>query len=76
MAEAVAKESAIKATIEDIDAAGIAALRKNGSGKLRMFNVWATWCAPCVEEFSDVVGIGTKFAMRDFELITISLDSP
>jgi len=64
------------ATIEGIDAEGVAALRKNGSGKVRLINVWATWCAPCVEEFPDLTAIARKFSRREFELITISLDQP
>ncbi|MBL9131107.1 MAG: thioredoxin family protein, partial [Verrucomicrobiaceae bacterium] len=30
--------------VEAINAAGVAALRKNTTKKLRLFNVWATWC--------------------------------
>lgn len=66
----------IEATIEEIDAAGVAALRKNGTEKLRLINVWATWCVPCVEEFPDLTAISRKFSRREFELITISLDQP
>ena len=62
--------------VETIDAAGVAALRKNGTKKLRLFNVWSTRCVPCVAEFSELVKTARKFAMRDFELITISLDEP
>ncbi|HHY86148.1 MAG TPA: redoxin domain-containing protein [Verrucomicrobia bacterium] len=63
-------------TIETIDAAGIAQLRANPTRKYRLFNVWATWCAPCVEEFPALVEMSRRFDMRDFELITISLDQP
>ena len=66
----------IEATIEEIDAAGVAVLRKNGTEKVRLINVWATWCAPCVEEFPDLTAIARKFSRREFELITISLDQP
>lgn len=37
-------------TIEGIDAAGVAALVRNDSPRVRLINVWATWCVPCVEE--------------------------
>ena len=60
--------------VELINAAGVAALRKNGTKKLRFFNVWATWCGPCVEEFPELVKIARKFGLREFELITISMD--
>jgi thiol-disulfide isomerase/thioredoxin len=62
--------------VELIDKAGIAKLRANTTNKYRVINVWATWCAPCVKEFPDLVEISRKFDMRDFELVTISLDKP
>jgi peroxiredoxin len=62
--------------VAPITAEAVAKLRQNGTGKLRLFNVWATWCAPCVEEFPELVKTSRKFGLRDFELITISLDDP
>jgi len=62
--------------VELIDADGVAALRKNGTKKVRLFNVWATWCGPCVAEFPELVKTARKFGLRDFEFITISLDNP
>jgi peroxiredoxin len=62
--------------VELIDAAGVAALRKNDTKKVRMFNVWATWCGPCVEEFPELVKTSRKFGLRDFEFISISMDDP
>lgn len=62
--------------VEVIDAKGIAALRKNDTKKVRLFNVWATWCGPCVEEFPQLVATSRKFGLRDFEFISISIDDP
>jgi peroxiredoxin len=62
--------------VEMIDAAGVTALRKNGTPRLRLVNVWATSCAPCISEFPELVKTSRKFGMRDFELITISADDP
>lgn len=62
--------------VETIDAAGVASLRKNGTKKVRLFNVWATWCISCVEEFPELAKTARKFGLRDFELITLSLDQP
>lgn len=63
-------------SIEQIDADGIAALRANKTDNYRLFNIWATWCVPCVEEFPDLVSISRQFDMRGFDFITISLDAP
>ena len=62
--------------VETIDAAGVARLRKNGTNKVRMFNVWATWCGPCVQEFPELVKTSRKFGLRNFEFINISMDDP
>ncbi len=62
--------------VELIDAKGVAALRKNDTDKVRMFNVWATWCGPCVKEFPELVKTSRKFGLRNFEFISISEDDP
>ncbi len=63
-------------TMETIDVEGVAALRANPTDKYRLVNIWATWCAPCVEEFPTLVAISRQYDMRNFELITVSLDKP
>ena len=62
--------------LETIDATNVAALVRNDTKKLRLINVWATWCVPCVQEFPDIVSLSHRFANRDFEVITISVDDP
>jgi peroxiredoxin len=59
-----------------IDEKGIRALVKNDGKRLRLINVWATWCGPCVAELPEFVTINRMYRNRDFELITISADSP
>ena len=63
-------------TMDTIDAKGVAALRANDTDKYRLVNVWATWCEPCVEEFPTLVSISRQYDMRNFELVTISMDQP
>lgn len=79
------RESAAKAfenwaretvAVELIDARGIKELVKNGPGKLRLVNVWATWSGPSVKQLKEFVSINRMYRKRDFELITISADSP
>ena len=43
---------------------------------MRLFNVWATTCGPCVAEFPELVTTARKFGLREFELITMSTDDP
>ncbi len=60
--------------LSDIDPAGIKALAKNDTDKLRVINVWATWCAPCIAELPEFVTMNRMYRKRDFELITITMD--
>jgi thiol-disulfide isomerase/thioredoxin len=59
-----------------IDSAGLAKLAKNDSNRLRLINVWATWCAPCVAEFPELVSLSRRLGNRDFEFVSLSLDDP
>jgi peroxiredoxin len=63
-------------TLEPISADGIRQLITNNSDKLRLINVWATWCGPCVMEFPEFIEIDRMYRGRDFEFITISADKP
>ncbi len=65
-----------KVSVEMIDADGVRKIVKNDSQKLRLVNIWATWCGACVVEFPELVTIHRMYRGRDFELVTISADSP
>jgi peroxiredoxin len=60
--------------LEPIDLAGVARLVKNDTKKLRLINLWATWCGPCVAELPELVTMNRMYRTRNFELVTISLD--
>jgi thiol-disulfide isomerase/thioredoxin len=62
--------------LKPIDLAGVAALARNDGKKLRLVNLWATWCGPCVAELPEFVTINRMYRGRPFELVTISLDEP
>ncbi|MDB4902446.1 MAG: redoxin [Mucilaginibacter sp.] len=62
--------------LDTINATGIADLIKNHTDKLRLINVWATWCGPCVTEFSEFINMNRMYRGRDFEFISISADDP
>ena len=71
-----AKWAAEPVSVEMISEAGIKELLKNNSDKLRLINVWATWCGPCVTEFPDFITMNRMYRKRDFEFISISADDP
>ena len=68
-----AKESV---TIDTIDEAGIKDLIKNNTDKLRLINVWATWCGPCITEYPEFITMNRMYRGRDFEFVSISADEP
>lgn len=76
VAKAEAKWNAEPIALADIDAKGVAELAKNSSKRFRLVNVWATWCAPCVAEFPELVALSKRLSTREFELVTISMDDP
>ena len=70
------KLAAEPVTVTKVDADGLAALRKNNSGKFRLVNFWATWCAPCVAEFGEFVTINRMYRHRDFEFVSVCINRP
>ena len=63
-------------TLDMASAADLKRLRTNPTGKTLMINFWATWCAPCVEEFDDLLQTYLWYRSRDFEMVTVSADTP
>jgi len=80
------KEEQVKAYMEKLAEEPVAlgkatadtlkSLRKNSSGKFRLVNFWATWCAPCMAEFGEFVAVNRMYRHRDFELVTVSVNQP
>lgn len=65
-----------KANLELASPEDVAALARNGTENLRVINLWATWCGPCVAEFPNLVEINRMYRIREFEMVTISMDDP
>ena len=60
--------------LDTLGVGGLGGLVHNGTKKLRLINLWATWCVPCVEEFPDLVTLNRMYRDRGFELVSISTD--
>jgi thiol-disulfide isomerase/thioredoxin len=53
----------------------LAEVRKPGAGAV-LVNVWATWCAPCREEFPDLLHVARELAPKGLRLVLVSVDFP
>ena len=59
-----------------IDEAGLKTLIRERNARILLVNIWATWCAPCVEEFPDLVRLSQADDGRGVEFVAISADYP
>ena len=46
------------------------------TGKARLINLWATWCAPCVKEMPSLDHLQAAMPRDKFVVLPISLDWP
>ncbi|THH41451.1 redoxin domain-containing protein [Neolewinella litorea] len=71
-----AKWLARPVTLEEADVEKVKEIVANDSDKLRLINVWATWCGPCVMEYPQFLVLQRMYGARDFEFVSISADKP
>jgi thiol-disulfide isomerase/thioredoxin len=57
-----------------VDAKNIDALRAKHKGKVLVLNFWATWCAPCKEEFPDFIRLHNAYASKGVAVVFVSID--
>ena len=48
----------------------------DSTGKARLINLWATWCAPCVKEMPSLDRLQAALPRDKFVVLPISLDGP
>lgn len=44
-------------------------------GKAVVFNLWATWCAPCRAEMPALSNLQTALSGEDFEVVAVNIDT-
>lgn len=62
--------------LEFLDADNKALRLANLTGKTRLINLWATWCAPCVKEMPSLDRLQAALPRDKFVVLPISLDGP
>ncbi len=62
--------------ITTVDFAGLEPYLNLNDDSLRVFNFWATWCKPCVEELPLFEELAGEFNQTAFKLYYVSLDFP
>lgn len=63
-------------SLKGVDAKALAVIAANKTDNYLLINVWATWCAPCVAEFPELIRIQRMYAKRQFKMVTVSMDIP
>ena len=51
----------------------LAEVKRPGAAAV-LVNVWATWCAPCREEFPDLLHVARELAPKGLRLVHVSVD--
>lgn len=44
------------------------------TGKVKVVNVWATWCAPCIKEMPVLNELAAKYKDQDVSFVAVSID--
>lgn len=61
-------------TVEKINAQDLRQIIDSSKGRVLVINYWATWCAPCVQEFPGLIALRQRYPESDLHLVAISVD--
>jgi len=65
-----------KVDLQVLDASAVKKAIESNKGKVVLVNYWATWCAPCVDEFPDIVKLQNQYRDKGLVVLGISFDDP
>jgi thiol-disulfide isomerase/thioredoxin len=72
----VQKQMEIRFDVKPLDESGLKQLIARRNGKFLFLNVWATWCAPCREEFPVLIKLTEEYKHSNVEFVGLSVDYP
>lgn len=58
----------------ELDAKGFASRVAAEKGRVVLVNFWATWCAPCREEFPDLARLSRTYSGKGLTVLGVSTD--
>lgn len=79
-----AEQSCDPAPVEDADGVALEFVKfdeftkrvVNKDSKLTMVDIWATFCAPCKENFPHVLEMNKKYGPKGLKVISLTIDEP
>ena len=71
---AVADEPGPMPLLAFLDGEGKSATLEDFKGKIVLFNLWATWCAPCRHEMPAFDALQEIYGGDDFQIVPVSID--
>lgn len=64
------------ASVTRVDKPKMEAVLRDAEGKVRVVNIWATWCLPCVAEMPHLVAFYNNMDPESTAFLSISADGP
>ncbi len=59
-----------------VDLAGRPVVLSAYRGRVLLVNLWATWCAPCLEEMPSLARLRERHAARGLDVLAVSIGDP